>query len=132
MRSVLTIGRVAKLAGVHVETIRYYQRRGLLSEPDKPIGAFRQYSADIVRRIHFIKHAQALGFTLEEVAGLLRLSEVDACAETRELAAHKLTLIDRKLADLAAMREALAELITRCDTSQEDSACPIILSLARD
>ena len=132
MSRALTIGRVARLAGVHVETIRYYQRRGLLIEPDKPLGTFRHYSADIVRRIHFIKHAQALGFTLEEVAELLRLSEASACTETRELAAHKVALIDRKMADLAAMREALAGLIRQCDTSQADSACPIILTLARD
>jgi len=132
MSRALTIGRVAKVAGVHVETIRYYQRRGLLTEPDRPAGAFRHYAADIVARIHFIKRAQALGFTLDEVAELLRLSEASACAETRELAAHKVALIDRKLADLAAMREALAGLISQCDASQAHGACPIILTLARD
>ena len=132
MAGALTIGRVAKLAGVHVETIRYYQRRGLLAEPDKPFGTYRHYPADMVNRIHFIKHAQALGFTLEEVAGLLRLSEASACAETRDLAIHKVALIDRKMADLTMMREALAGLVRQCDTSQADSACPIILSLARD
>ena len=71
MASELTIGRVAKLAGVNVETIRYYQRRRLIAEPDKPHMGYRRYPADIVKHIRFIKRAQALGFTLEEITELL-------------------------------------------------------------
>jgi MerR family mercuric resistance operon transcriptional regulator len=103
MRSHLTIGKLAESAGVNVETIRYYQRRGLLSEPKKPLGGYRHYPPDITKRVRFIKRAQALGFTLEEIAGLLRLEAATACAETRELAAHKLALIEEKLTELAPL-----------------------------
>ena len=77
MASELTIGRVAKLAGVSVETIRYYQRRGLLTEPDKPHMGYRRYPADIVKHIRFIKRAQALGFSLQEIIELLRKIRLD-------------------------------------------------------
>ena len=132
MASELTIGRVAKLAGVNVETIRYYQRRRLLAEPVKPHMGYRRYPADIVKRIRFIKRAQALGFTLEEIAELLRLEEARACAETRALAAHKMRLIDRKLTGLAAMRKALAGLVHQCDGKQPSKGCPIIEVLEQD
>lgn len=132
MASELTIGRVAKLAGVNVETVRYYQRRGLLAEPDKPHMGYRRYPADIVKHIRFIKRAQALGFTLEEIAELLRLEEARACAETRALAAHKVELIDRKLMGLAAMRKALAGLVRQCDRKQPAKGCPIIQVLEQD
>jgi len=132
MASELTIGRVAKLAGVNVETIRYYQRRGLLAEPEKPHMGYRRYPADSVRHIRFIKRAQALGFTLEEIAELLRLEEARACAETRALAAHKMRVIDRKLTGLAAMRKALAGLVQQCDRKQPTKGCPIIEVLEQD
>lgn len=128
----LTIGRLADEAGVNVETIRYYQRRGLLAEPDKPVGGHRRYAGDAVRRVRFIKRAQALGFTLEEVTGLLELDEAHACAETRELAAHKLDVIENKVADLNAMRKALKRLLRECDTGSDAGACPIIHALASD
>jgi len=131
VRSELTIGKLAEHAGVNVETIRYYQRRGLLHEPDKPLGGYRRYPADMVKRVRFIKRAQALGFTLEEVTGLLRLDAADACAETRELAAHKLAMIDEKLAELGAIRKDLAGLVAKCGKGQ-DRACPIIQVLVTD
>jgi len=117
---------------VNVETIRYYQRRGLLAEPDKPLGAYRRYSPEMTKRIRFIKRAQALGFTLEEVGGLLQLEAACACSQTRELAARKVALIDRKIADLAAMRGALAALVMQCDTQQAGAGCPIIESLEQE
>ena len=132
MASELTIGRVAKLAGVNVETIRYYQRRRLIAEPDKPHMGYRRYPADIVKRTRFIKRAQALGFTLEEIAELLRLEEARACAETRALAAHKMRLIDGKLTGLAAMRKALAGLVQQCERKQPAKGCPIIQVLEQD
>lgn len=128
----LTIGRLADEAGVNVETIRYYQRRGLMAEPDKPANGHRRYAADAIRRVRFIKRAQALGFTLEEIAGLLELDEAHACAETRELAAHKLDMIESKFADLNAMRKALKTLLRQCDTGSGAGACPIIHALASD
>ena len=128
----LTIGRLADEAGVNVETIRYYQRRGLMPEPDKPVTGHRRYAANAVKRVHFIKRAQALGFTLEEISGLLELDEVHACAETRELASHKLEVIESKLVDLKAMRLALKALLRECDTGAAKGSCPIIHALSAD
>ena len=132
MQSEFSIGRMADEAGVNVETIRYYQRRGLLSEPAKPLNGHRRYPATMIKRVRFIKRAQILGFTLEEVSDLLDLEEVHACAETRELAAHKLQLIESKLADLTAMRKALLKLMRECDSGGAAGACPIIHALATD
>ena len=128
----LTIGRVAATAGVNVETIRYYQRRGLLDEPTKPLGGYRDYPTEMVKRIRFIKRAQALGFTLQDVTGLLRLNDTDACAKTRHLAAEKLALIEQKISELATMRAALADLVGQCDRKLKRSACPIIEILQWD
>lgn len=82
MHRTLTIGKLAESAGVNVETIRYYQRRGLLDEPQKPVEGYRRYPAYMVKRIRFIKRAQALGFTLEDVTGLLRLDAVGHVQKT--------------------------------------------------
>ena len=128
----LTIGRLADEAGVNVETIRYYQRRGLMMEPDKPTNGQRRYSVAVAKRVRFIKRAQVLGFTLGEVGSLLALDEADACTDTRELAMHKLQVIERKLADLNAMRDSLTELLRQCDTGANESSCPIIHALAAD
>lgn len=132
MTTELTIGRLADEAGVNVETIRYYQRRGLMAEPDKPMGGQRRYAADAVKRVRFIKRAQVLGFTLDEVGSLLELDEACACAETRDLATHKLQVIDEKLADLKAMRKALTTLLLQCDAGGTKDGCPIIDALAAD
>jgi MerR family mercuric resistance operon transcriptional regulator len=128
----LTIGNLAKRSGVNVETIRYYQRRGLLQEPQKPSGSFRRYSSDAVRQVHFIKRAQGLGFTLEEIKGLLTLDESKACAQTRDLAAHKLALIEQKIADLLKIKKALSRLVRSCDASSIGARCPIIHLLVQD
>lgn len=130
--SELTIGGLADEAGVNVETIRYYQRRGLMPEPDKPAHGYRRYDATTVKRVRFIKRAQALGFTLEEIGGLLQLDEAHACAETRELALHKLAAIETKLADLAEMRKALTTLLCQCDAGAMKGNCPIIHALGAD
>lgn len=132
MTAELTIGRLAGEAGVNVETIRYYQRRGLMAEPDKPSRGQRRYAADAVSRLRFIKRAQVLGFTLEEIVSLLKLDQAHACAETRELAALKLQGIDRRLADLKAMRKALTLLLRECEIGATAGACPIIDALAAD
>jgi MerR family mercuric resistance operon transcriptional regulator len=127
-----TIGAVADAADVGVETVRYYERRGLVTQPKRGIGGYRRYGNSHVYRIRFIKRAQALGFTLEEIAGLLELDEAHACAETRELAAHKLNVIENKVADLNAMRKALKTLLRQCDTDSDAGVCPIIHALASD
>lgn len=132
MVSEMTIGRLADQAGVNVETIRYYQRRGLLAEPPRPANGQRHYPPQLVKRVRFIKRAQVLGFTLDEIVGLLDLDEAGACGETRELAARKLHLIESKLADLTAMRQALSKLMRACDSVGSSGACPIIHALATD
>lgn len=125
----LTIGQVAKAANVNVETIRYYQRRGLLREPEKPLNGQRRYSDEDVDRLCFIKRAQVLGFTLDEIENLLRLEGSDCCQDTHALAVGKLALIDAKIADLANMRKALAGLVTQCEIGNQQGSCPIIQSL---
>ena len=127
----LTIGAVAAQAAVNVETIRYYQRRGLLSVPAALTGSVRRYSEDTVRRVRFIKRAQRLGFTLEEVADLLALNDGKHCAETRELAERKLTQLEGKLSDLKSMRDALVGLVRACRKASTKVACPIIETLGR-
>ena len=128
----LTIGRLASEAGVNVETIRYYQRRGLMPEPDKPTHGHRRYAVDMAKRVRFIKRAQALGFTLEQIASLLKLDAAHACAKTRDLASHKLEVIEAKLADLTAMRAALKALLRQCTAGAMKGNCPIIHALAAD
>ncbi|MGH8354305.1 MAG: Hg(II)-responsive transcriptional regulator [Pseudomonas sp.] len=128
----MSIGTLAQAAGVNIETIRYYQRRGLLEEPAKPPGGHRRYPAGMVQRVRFIKRAQALGFTLSEIGGLLRLDQACACAETRALAARKLSLIEQKMADLAVMQRVLGGLVQQCDAGAGGADCPIIDALARE
>ena len=129
MESELSIGKLAEAAGVNIETIRYYQRRGLLDEPAKPLSGHRRYSEAATKRVRFIKRAQALGFTLVEVGGLLTLDAACACTETRALAARKLSLIEQKMASLEAMRHALSSLVQQCDAGTGDIDCPIIDAL---
>lgn len=128
----LTIGKVAAAAGVNVETVRYYQRRGLLAEPPRPPRGVRRYSAETVARLRFIKRAQELGFTLAEVRRLLALGDPQSCGKTRALAAEKLALVRARLADLGRLERMLASLIRRCDAAKGKVCCPIIESLAAD
>lgn len=130
MATELTIGKLADAAGVNIETIRYYQRRGLLDEPPKPLGGHRRYAPEQAKRVRFIKRAQALGFTLDEVGALLTLDAASACGETRALAVRKLGLIEQKMADLTAMRQALGGLVQQCDAGDGGANCPIIDVLA--
>ena len=132
MVSEWSIGRLAGEAGVNVETIRYYQRRGLLAEPAKPVSGHRRYAPELVKHLRFIKRAQGLGFTLDEIASLLSLDEARACADTRDMAARKLELIRCKLADLTAMRKALSTLMRECDSTGAAGVCPLIAALGMD
>ena len=130
MNQDLTIGRLAEAAGVNVETIRYYQRQGLVDEPPKPLGGHRRYAASVVSRVRFIKRAQQLGFTLEEVTGLLRLEDGQSCRETQRLAERKLALIEHRIADLTRMRRMLKGLVAECVAGQRPRSCPIIAALS--
>ena len=111
----LTIGKLSRAAGVHVETIRYYQRRGLLAEPRRPERGARRYGADAIARLGFIRRAQEVGFTLDEVKALLVLGETPNCRGARTLAAKKLELVESRIHDLERMRHALSSLIDQCD-----------------
>ncbi len=126
----LSIGRLAKAAGVNVETIRYYQRRGLLAKPYKPIGGHRRYTLSEASRVQFIKRAQHLGFTLDEVGSLLRLEDGQSCRETRLLAERKLALIEKRISDLDRIRRMLRSLIAECALGQRPRSCPIIATLS--
>ncbi len=128
----ITIGRLAQAAEVNVETIRYYQRIGLLPLPSRDYGSIRRYVADDLKRVRFIKRAQALGFSLDEVALLLGLSDGKHCAETKALAAKKLTVVEEKMNDLAAIQKALQGLVTKCSKGSRGCGCPIIDALAED
>ena len=125
----LTIGAVAKAAGVNVETVRFYQRRALLPEPEKPYGGIRRYAAKDVARVRFVKAAQRLGFSLDEVAGLLQLDDGTHCDEARQLAEAKLDDVRQKLKDLRRLESALDALVRDCCTRRGKLWCPLIATL---
>lgn len=125
----LTAGRLAATAGVGVETIRYYQSRGLLPVP-KAVGAFRRYPIATIERIAFIKRAQTLGFTLDEVRSLLDLEDGRNRRAIQSVVSARLAQIEAKLDDLERMRGALGELLQRCRTTGQAHPCPIISTLA--
>ncbi|HTG79166.1 MAG TPA: MerR family transcriptional regulator [Sphingomicrobium sp.] len=120
-----TIGGLARAAGVGVETVRYYQRRGLLSEPARPPGEVRRYSEEDVKRLKFIRSAQAAGFTLNEIGELIALDASDDRARARELARARVTAIDDKIAELRQARDALAGLASDC-ARKRGGPCPIL------
>jgi MerR family mercuric resistance operon transcriptional regulator len=126
----LTIGQVAREAGVHKETIRYYQSLRLVDEPARPQGSVRRYGATTVERLRFIKRAQELGFTLEEVRKLLLLEDGQNCTETRRIAEEKLVMVTQRIADLNRMRRLLAGLVEQCGQGKRPRSCPIISTLA--
>lgn len=127
----MTIGRVAKAAGVNVETIRFYEQLGLVIQPPKPMRSFRLYPPETVLRLGFIKRAQQLGFSLGEIKSLLGLEEARSCRETHDLAVNKLHVVEARLADLGRMRRALKQLIVQCEAGNGKLACPIISTLSR-
>lgn len=124
-----TIGMMAEAAGVNVETIRFYQRKGLMNEPEKGYGRIRRYDEGDLGRLRFIKSAQKLGFSLEEVGELLKLEDGTRCNDARKLAEQKLTDVRQKLNDLQRIEAALAQLIAHCVASRGKVACPMISSL---
>jgi MerR family copper efflux transcriptional regulator len=124
----LTIGQVAKKAGVNVETIRYYERFGYTPKPPRPKSGYRQYSEETVNRIQFIKRAQKLGFTLKEISELLSL-KVDpdtTCADVKRRAEAKIADIEEKIRTLQGIKKALAKLVAMCSGKGTTGECPII------
>ncbi|MFO0922624.1 MAG: MerR family DNA-binding protein [Pirellulales bacterium] len=127
-----TISKIAAAAGVGVETIRYYERRGLIEQPKAMRTAFREYPESVIARVRFIKRAQELGFTLEEIAELLALTEQSGITrkEVREVAQQKLVMIREKLQDLIRMEATLSKLVRSCSGKGSLAGCPIIEALA--
>jgi len=126
-----TIGGLARAAGVGVETVRYYQRRGLLAEPARPRGEVRRYGEEDLKRLRFIRSAQAAGFTLAEIGELLDLSASDDRPRAFELATERVAALDRKIAELQQVRQALAGLATACAGSGK-GPCPILTAFERN
>ncbi len=126
-----TIGELARDAGVHVETVRYYERRGLLKQPRRATG-WRRYDDDALRLLHFVKRAQELGFALGEVHELLSLrasKSTRACARVRAAAEAKIVDVEAKLRDLDANRRTLTKLAQACPTDGPVETCPILEAL---
>src|SRR5581483_371702 len=127
-----TIGRLAATAGVNVETVRYYQRIRLMPVPKKAPGGIRRYDAPELSRLRFIKTAQGLGFTLEEIADLVKLDDGTHCTEAHDIAANKLAAVRARLRDLKRIEQVLSRLVRRCETGRGAIRCPLIDSLIRD
>lgn len=130
----MQIGQLAQHAGVAIDTVRYYERQGLLPQPQRRASGYRQYGDQDVSRLKFIRRAKELGFTLQEIHDLLALSDDRHAdrAEVRTLAQHRLLDIERKLRELAAMRDTLARLVDHCSGHGPLQGCPIIDTLTQD
>lgn len=128
-KKMLTIGHLARAAGVNVETVRYYQRVALIQEPPKPREGYRYYPAETVDRLKFIKRAQQLGFSLKEITELLELGD-GHCADVRVRAEEKRAHIDQQIKDLKNLRKTLDTLIKTCQTDNDTVHCPIVETLA--
>ncbi|WP_433726643.1 MerR family transcriptional regulator [Nocardia sp. CA-129566] len=119
---------LATRAGVSVQTLRYYERRGLLAPPPRLPSGYRAYPADAVAAVRFVKRAQQHGFTLEEIGELLDLADggPDDCNAARELAERRMTQLAQRIADLQRMQLSLAELVTTCELPRRDRRCPLL------
>src|SRR5437763_1674704 len=129
--SILSIGQVARRAGVGIETIRFYEREGLLEEPPRRASGYRQYSEQVVKRIHFIKRAQRLGFSLREITELLmlRVDRQTSCEEVRQRTEAKIAEVERKLVELQRMRQALLQVASLCTGQGPTGRCPMLEAL---
>ncbi len=124
----LTISRVAKQLQINVETIRYYERRGLIDQPEKPAEGYRIYPEETLRRIQFIKRAKELGFKLGEITHLLSLGK-SQCEDVQVIAEGKLESVKAKIFDLVKLKTVLNDLIVQCQTNPDQSSCPIVEAL---
>jgi Hg(II)-responsive transcriptional regulator len=122
---------VAAQAGVNVQTLRYYERRGLLDEPPRSVSGYRAYPADAVAVVRFVKRAQEYGFSLEEIEELLHLADggPDDCQAARDMAQAKVTQLADRIAGLQRMRRSLAELVATCERPRTDRCCSLIQTL---
>lgn len=125
----VTIGRLAKAAGVNVETIRFYQRKKLMLEPDRPAGSVRRYGQADIARVNFIKSAQRLGFNLQEIGQLLRLDDGLQCSVAARLASRHLADVRTRLQDLGRIETAISQLLEQCSRHRGEVACPLVAAL---
>lgn len=123
-----TISQLAKSANVTVETVRYYERQGLIQQPKKPIQGYRKYSEQALTKVLFIKRAQHLGFTLSEIDTLIELS-AGSCHEVQHLAEDKLAIVRAKIKDLKRLEKSLKQLISSCQSNPDTASCPMIDAL---
>lgn len=122
----LTISRLANSANVGVETVRYYQSRGLMALPERPLGGVRVYTDNDIERLRFIRKAQELGFNLDEISELLSLEDGGHCENVSALAERKLAAVKEKQQQLALIESALADLVAQCERQQNKLYCPLI------
>ena len=130
----LTIGQLARRAGVGVETIRFYEREGLLAEPERRPSGYRQYHVEAVRRVRFIRHAKELGFSLKEIQELLdlRVNPTTTCADVRQRAQEKVADVAERIAALERIKATLEQLVRACRGRGPKEECPILAVLDRE
>lgn len=126
--------QVATEAGVNVQTLRYYERRGLLPEPARSDSGYRSYDLQAVRTVRFVKRAQQLGFSLDEIESLLHLAAggPDSCDAARALATERLEQLEDKIASLTAMRDSLRQLVATCHRSRTRRLCPLLDAIEKE
>ncbi|MBS0342898.1 MAG: MerR family DNA-binding protein [Proteobacteria bacterium] len=132
MMTQMTIGQLAAAAAVNVETVRYYQRRGLLAMPERTTGSIARYAPATLTRLRFIRRSQALGFSLDDVQALLSLDDGQACAKARRIGEHKLADVQQRIRTLQTLEAALKDLVGQCSVAQGKVACPLIETLMQD
>lgn len=125
-----TIGKIAKELDINIETIRFYERRGLIQQPLKPNVGYRHYPDETISRVRFIKRTQQLGFTLEEIANFLGLND-RPCIQIQDSVEHKLNAVKDKMEDLQRLETVLNDLLEQCHSNDDESHCPIFNSLQR-
>jgi len=125
----LTIGKLAQKSNVTIETIRHYQRKKLLCEPEKPTNGFRQYPIETIARIRFIKHAQQSGFSLKEISELLSLDD-NHCSDVQKIAEQKLQKVDEQINSLTIIRNILDTLVQGCHSNSSEKCCSLIKSIS--
>ncbi|MDZ7804932.1 heavy metal-responsive transcriptional regulator [Thiohalophilus sp.] len=130
----LSIGQLAQAAGVTVEALRFYEKRGLLAAPQRRRNGYRQYPPDSIKRVRFIQHAKQVGFTLGDIGELLALRQdrTTSCADIKARATHKIDQVERKIKELERIRDALSRMAQQCSGSGSLSDCPILEELELD
>ena len=130
----MTIGELAKKAGVNIDTIRYYEGRGLIPAPPRTESGYRLYEPEIIRRIRFIKRAKDLGFSLKEISELLslRVDKNSACADVRIKAEKKISEIEERMQTLKSMKKSLLKLVNGCNKNKQTGECPVLEALDLD